>query len=70
MTIWVGDRGLLQRRHGLPQYLAAGTRLATMRIREVADGREADILDDNRFMPMGGEWAASNAPVDAPVRLS
>lgn len=70
MTIFVGDRGLLQRRQGLPQHLVRGARLAMMRIREVADTRDAELLDGNRFMPFGGEWTASNAPIDAPVRLS
>lgn len=70
LTIWVGDRGLLQRGQGLPEHLARGARLATMRIRHAADGREAELLDNNRFMPLGGEWTASKAPIDAPVRLS
>ena len=70
MTIFVGDRGLLQRRQGLPQHLTRGARLASMRIREVADTRDAELLDGNRFMPLGGEWAARDAPIDAPVRLS
>lgn len=70
LTIWVGDRGLLQRGQGVPEHLARGTRLATMRIRTAAEDREAELLDGNRFMPMGGEWTASDAPIDAPVRLS
>lgn len=70
LTIWVGDRGLLQRGQGLPQQLIRGTRDATMRIQEVADGREPTLLASNRFMPLGGEWTASDAPIDAPVRLS
>lgn len=70
LTIWVGDRGLLQRGQGLPQHLTQGERLAAMRIRDAADGREAKLLDGNRFIPMGGEWTASDAPTDAPVRLS
>lgn len=70
LTIWAGDRGLLQRRQGLPQHLVRGARLATMRICEAADGREAALLENNRFMPLGGEWAAPDAPIDAPVRLS
>jgi|GEM_PF-1106090 len=70
LTIWVGDRGLLQRGQGVPDHLARGARLATMRIREAADDREAELLDGNRFMPMGGEWTATDAPIDAPVRLS
>ncbi|WP_454278530.1 hypothetical protein [Sphingomonas sp. Marseille-Q8236] len=70
MTVWVGDRGLLQRGHGVPHHFARGARLAAARIRDAADGRDAELLDGNRFMPMGGEWTASDAPVDAPVRLS
>lgn len=69
MTIWVGDRGLLQRGQGLPQHLARGTQLAAMRIRDAADRRDDALLDGNRFMPIGGEWSAPNAPIDAPVRL-
>lgn len=70
LTIWVGDRGLLQRGEGVPPHLARGARLAAMRIRSAAGGRDAGLLDGNRFMPLGGEWAAPDAPVDAPVRLS
>lgn len=70
LTIWVGDRGLLQRGQGLPQHMVRGARLAEMRIRELAHGRQAALLENNRFMPLGGEWTASNAPIDAPVRLS
>ncbi len=70
MTIWVGDRGLLQRGPGLPQHLLRGVRLATMRIQEAAEGRDAELLDGNRFMSFGGDLAASNAPIDAPVRFS
>ena len=69
LTIWVGDRGLLQRGQGLPQHLVRGARLATMRIGEMAAGREDGLLENNRFMPLGGEWTASDAPIDAPVRL-
>lgn len=69
LTIWVGDRGLLQRGQGVPQHLLRGTRLAAMRIREVADRREAGLLESNRFMPLDGEWTAPDAPIDAPVRL-
>lgn len=70
MTIWVGDRGLLQRGQGVPQHLVRGARLAAMRIRDAADRREAALLDGNRFMPIGAEWSAPEAPIDAPVRLS
>ena len=70
LTIWVGDRGLLQRGQGLPENLARGIRLATKRIRDTASERDAVLLDDNRFMPAGGEWVARDAPVDAPIRLS
>jgi len=69
-TIWIGARGLLQRGQGVPEHLPRGTRLAAMRIRDTADGREAELLDGNRFMPLGGEWTAPDAPIDAPVRLS
>ncbi len=55
---------------GMPQHLVRGARLAAMRIRDAADSREAELLDGNRFMPMGGEWTAPDAPIDAPVRLS
>jgi hypothetical protein len=70
LTIWVGDRGLLQRGEGVPQHLVRGARLATMRIRDAAATRDAELLEGNRFMPVGGEWTASDAPIDAPVRLS
>ena len=70
LTIWVGDRGLLQRGQGVPEHLFRGAKLANMRIRNAAEGRDSELLDGNRFMPMGGEWSASDAPVDAPVRLS
>ena len=70
LTIWVGDRGLLHRGQGLPQQLVRGAQLAATRIREVAHGRQATLLDGNRFMPIGGEWMAPDAPIDAPVRLS
>jgi hypothetical protein len=69
LTIWVGDRGLLQRGEGVPQHLVRGAKLAAMRIREAANGRDAALLDGNRFMPLGGEWSAPKALVDAPVRL-
>ena len=70
MTIWVGDRGLLQRGAGMPQHLAKGVRLAAKRIRAGAESRDDDLLDGNRFMPVGGAWTAPSAPIDAPVRLS
>lgn len=70
MTVWVGNRGLLQRGHGMSHHFAQGARLAAARICDTADGRDAELLDGHRFMPMGGEWTASDAPVDAPVRLS
>lgn len=70
LTIWVGDRGVLQRGLGLPPQLADGLRLAIARIRAGAESRGADLLSNNRFMPLGGEWTAHDAPIDAPVRLS
>jgi hypothetical protein len=70
LTVWVGDRGLLQRARGLPPQLGEGMRMATMRTRGVAGGRDAELLDNNRYMPLGGEFAAHDAPVDAPVCLS
>lgn len=70
LTIWVGDRGLLQRGRGLPPQLTEGMRMATMRIRNLADGRAADLLDNNRFMPLGGEFTPQEAPTDALVLLS
>ena len=70
MTIRVGDRGLLQRGPGLPQHLMRGVRLATMQIHEAAESRDAELLDSNRFMSFGSDWAAPNAPIDAPIRFS
>jgi hypothetical protein len=70
LTIWVGDRGLLQRGEGVPQHLVRGARLAAMRIRDAANDRDIELLDGNRFMPLGGKWTAPDAPIDAPVRLS
>ncbi len=70
LTIWVGDRGLLQRGRGLPPQFAEGTRMATKRIRDAADGRGTELLDNNRYMPLGSEFPAHDAPIDAPVRLS
>lgn len=70
LTIWVGDRGLLQRGEGVPQHLVRGARLAAMRIRDAAATCDAELLEGNRFMPVGGEWTPPNAPIDAPVRLS
>ena len=70
LTVWVGDRGLLQRARGLPPQLAEGMRMATMRIRDVSDGRDAELLDSNRHMPLGGEFIAHDAPIDVPIRLS
>ena len=56
LTIWVGDRGLLQRGQGVPEHLLRGAKLANIRIRNAAEGRDSALLDGNRFMPMGGEW--------------
>lgn len=70
LTVWVGDRGLLQRGRGLPPQLLKGTRLATMRIRDIAEGRGTELLDNNRYMPLGGKFTAHDAPIDAPIRLS
>lgn len=70
VTIRVGDRGLLQRSQGLPQHMVRGARLASLRIREVANNRRTTLMDGNRYVPVGGEWMAQDAPIDAPVRLS
>lgn len=69
MTIWVGDRGLLQRGAGTPPHLAKGIRLAATRIQEGAEIRNGDLQEGNRFLPLGGEWTLPTAPIDAPVRL-
>jgi len=70
LTIWAGDRGLLQRGQGLPQNLPQGIRLAAARIRDATSARDDALLEGNRFMSLGSEWTARDAPVDAPIRMS
>lgn len=65
----VDRRGSLARIPGKPKHIGAGRKLAMKRIRTTAATRGDDLLADNQFVPLGGDWVEPGTPVETIVRF-
>jgi hypothetical protein len=65
----IDHRGTLARVPGKPKNIGTGRKLAMKRIRATAATMGDELLDDNRFVPLGSDWIEPETPVGTIVRF-